>query len=88
MEMLAAGHEVVPASAHGCLTEREREILKLVAEGYTNREIAKALFISVKTVDTHKAHIMDKLNLHKRAELVRYAIRKGIMQLDGDEAAG
>jgi len=64
------------------LTEREREILKLVAEGYTCREIAKPLFISVKTVETHKANIMEKLNLHRRAELVNYAIRKGILQLD------
>ena len=67
------------------LTDREREILTLVAEGYTNREIAETLFISVKTVETHKANIMEKLNLHKRAELVRYAIRKGMLQVDFDE---
>jgi two-component system response regulator NreC len=84
LEKLKSGQE--PTSSLDTLTEREREILKLVAEGYTNREIAEALFISVKTVETHKANIMEKLNLHKRAELVRYAIRKGILQVDFDEA--
>ena len=73
------------AQSHSSLTEREREILKLVAEGYTNREIAQSLYISVKTVDTHKANIMEKLKLHKRNELVRYAIEKGIMQVDFNE---
>ena len=68
------------------LTTREREILKLMAEGYTNREAAEALFISVKTVETHKANIMAKLHLHKRAELVHYAIRKGILHMELDEA--
>ncbi|MBE0428296.1 MAG: response regulator transcription factor [Thermoleophilia bacterium] len=83
LEKLKAGQE--PTSSFDALTEREREILRLVAEGYTNREIAESLFISVKTVETHKANIMEKLNLHKRAELVRYAIRKGILQVDFDE---
>lgn len=68
------------------LTDREREILKMVAEGYTNREIGENLFISVKTVDTHKAHIMDKLDLHRRAELVRYAIHKGMLQMECEQA--
>jgi len=68
--------------SNGSLTDREREILKLVAEGYTNREIAGSLFISVKTVDTHKANIMQKLDLHKRAELVHYALGKGILQVN------
>lgn len=68
------------------LTDREREILKLVAEGYTCREIAESLYISVKTVETHKAHLMDKLDLHKRADLVHYAMRKGILQMDVDAA--
>ncbi|GAC1460367.1 MAG: response regulator transcription factor [Ktedonobacterales bacterium] len=62
------------------LTEREREILKLVAEGYTNNQIAERLFISPKTVDTHRTHIMDKLNLHSRAELVKYAMRRGLLE--------
>ncbi len=62
------------------LTEREREILKLVAEGLTNHQIAERLFISPKTVDTHRTHIMDKLNLHSRAELVKYAMRRGLLE--------
>jgi len=62
------------------LTQREREILKLIAEGYTNQEIAQKLYISVKTVQTHRAHILEKLGLHDRTELVRYAIRKGLIE--------
>ncbi|MDR7480948.1 MAG: response regulator transcription factor [Armatimonadota bacterium] len=62
------------------LTEREREVLTLIAEGHTNQEIANRLYISIKTVQTHRAHIMEKLNLHDRAELVRYAIRKGLIE--------
>lgn len=61
------------------LTEREREVLKYIAEGYTTQEIADKLFLSPKTVETHRAHIMDKLDLHSRAELVRYALRRGIL---------
>lgn len=62
------------------LTEREKEILKLVAEGYTNNQIAELLIISPKTVDTHRTHVMDKLNLHSRAELVKYAMRRGLLE--------
>jgi DNA-binding NarL/FixJ family response regulator len=62
------------------LTEREKEILTLVAEGATNQEIAERLYISIKTVQTHRAHIMEKLNLHDRAMLVRYAVRKGLIE--------
>ncbi len=62
------------------LTEREKEILTLVAEGATNHDIAQRLYISVKTVQTHRAHIMEKLNLHDRTMLVRYAIRKGLIE--------
>jgi len=62
------------------LTEREREILKLVAEGLTNNQIAERLVISPKTVDTHRTHVMDKLNLHSRAELVKYAMRRGLLE--------
>ncbi len=61
------------------LTEREREVLKWVAEGFTNNQIAERLVISPKTVDTHRMHIMDKLNLHNRTELVKYAMRRGIL---------
>jgi two-component system response regulator NreC len=62
------------------LTEREREILKLVAEGLTNNQIAERLVISPKTVDTHRTHVMDKLNLHSRSELVKYAMRRGLLE--------
>lgn len=62
------------------LTEREKEILTLIADGATNQEIARKLFISIKTVQTHRAHIMEKLNLHDRTKLVRYAIRKGLIE--------
>lgn len=66
--------------SYSSLTEREREILKLVAEGYTNNQIAERLIISPKTVDTHRTHVMDKLNLHSRAELVKYAMRRGLLE--------
>ncbi len=62
------------------LTEREQEVLSLLAEGATNDEIAAALVISPKTVERHRENIMRKLNLHSRVELVRYAIRKGIIK--------
>lgn len=64
------------------LTPREREVLVLVAEGLTNPEIADQLVISVKTVDRHRENIMRKLNLHSRIDLVKYAIRKGLIDLD------
>lgn len=62
------------------LTEREREVLTLIAEGYTTQEIALALNISTKTVERHRANIMEKLNLHNRIELTKYAIRKGLIE--------
>jgi DNA-binding NarL/FixJ family response regulator len=64
------------------LTPREREILKLIAEGRTSREIAGMLFISLKTVLGHRTKLMEKLDLHNRAELVRYAVRKGLVDVD------
>lgn len=62
------------------LTEREREVLTRLAEGASNDEIAEALVISPKTVERHRENIMRKLSLHSRSELVRYAIRKGIIK--------
>jgi len=61
------------------LTAREREVLTQIAQGYSNHEIAERLTISVKTVETHKARIQEKLQLRTRAELVRYAMQKGLM---------
>ncbi len=68
------------AEALSDLTEREQEVLTYLAEGASNDEIAEALVISPKTVARHRENIMRKLNMHSRAELVRYAIRKGIIQ--------
>ena len=65
------------------LTERERQVLKLVAEGRSNKEVATFLEISVKTAMTHREHVMQKLNLHDRTELTRFALRRGIIR---DEA--
>lgn len=64
------------------LTAREREVLILIAEGLTNAEIAEELVISPKTVDSHRENIMRKLNLHSRIDLVKYAIKKGLIELD------
>jgi len=64
------------------LTKRECEIVKLVAEGYKNREMAERLGIAVKTVETHRANIMNKLPLHNVAQLIRYAIQRGIVSIE------
>jgi two-component system response regulator NreC len=62
------------------LTEREREVLRLIALGHTNSEIAKQLYLSVRTVESHRAHIQQKLRLSTRAELVRYALGAGLIE--------
>ncbi len=64
------------------LTPRQREVLQLIAEGRANREIAALLHISVKTVENHRAHLMEALDLHSTAELTQYAIRMGVISLD------
>lgn len=64
------------------LTNREREVLKLVAEGRTSRDIASLLCISIKTVLGHRTKVMEKLDIHNRTELVKYAIRKGLITVD------
>src|SRR5579875_2877609 len=63
----------------GPLSEREREVLRLLALGYTNQEVARRLYISVRTAETHRAHVMQKLRLQTRAELVRYALEQGLL---------
>lgn len=62
------------------LTPRELEVLKLIAEAYTSKEIAKELWISIKTVERHRQNILDKLGMRDRVELTRYAIRRGLIQ--------
>jgi DNA-binding NarL/FixJ family response regulator len=75
----AAGAAADPYEA---LTDREKQVLKLVAEGKSNKEVADALGISVKTAMTHREHVMEKLHLHNRTELVRFAIRQGVIRVD------
>ena len=70
------------AEPYDRLTAREREVLKLIAEGHTSREIAGMLFISLKTVLGHRAKIMEKLDIHNRTELIKYAMRKGLVTMD------
>lgn len=64
------------------LTPREREVLKLVAEGKSNKEISELLFISIRTVENHRANIMNKLKIKKTADLIRYAIQKGLVRIE------
>ena len=73
----AVGYAALPALAP--LSDRERDVLHLLALGYTNQEIAGRMFISVRTVDTHRAHIMLKLRLETRAELVMFALANGVI---------
>ncbi len=74
LDALMAGEEAIDPARR--LTPREREVLVLVAQGYTNSEIADILFISPKTVDVHRTRMMNKLDLHNVAEIVRYAVRR------------
>lgn len=69
-----------PATAPGPLTARERETLQLIAEGRTNKQVAKILGISLKTVETHRGNLMRKLDLHSASDLTRYAIRNHIIE--------
>jgi DNA-binding NarL/FixJ family response regulator len=78
-KMVAADAEERRRAESDPLTDREREVLRLLALGHTNQEIAGTLFLSVRTVETHRAHIMQKLRLHTRAELVRYAMEQGML---------
>lgn len=76
----AAPGEVDP---YDSLTDREKQVLKLVAEGRSNKEVAEVLGISVRTAMSHREHVMEKLGLHNRTELVRFAIKKGVIRVDG-----
>jgi two-component system, NarL family, response regulator NreC len=77
--MITAEAEARAAAESDPLSDREREVLRLLALGHTNQEIAKQLFISVRTAETHRAHIMQKLRLSTRAELVRYALANDLL---------
>ena len=78
--LVAADAEAQAREEADPLSEREREVMRLLALGHTNQEIAKMLYISVRTAETHRAHIMQKLRLSTRAELVRYALEQGLLQ--------
>jgi two-component system response regulator NreC len=78
--MAAADAAAARAAGDDPLSDREREVLRLLALGHTNQEIAQMLYISVRTAETHRAHIMQKLRLETRAELVRYALANGLLE--------
>ncbi|PZD95481.1 DNA-binding response regulator [Paenibacillus sambharensis] len=71
-----------PAGAYETLSEREKEILGWIAKGYSNKEIADNLVISVKTVETHKSNLMEKLGLKTRPELIKFALKKGLLNFE------
>jgi len=79
---LEEGASEVKKRIYDGLTARQREVLKLIAEGLSNQEIADRLDISIRTVERHRENIMKRLNLHSRAALVKYALRKGLIRLD------
>jgi two-component system, NarL family, response regulator NreC len=81
--VISAEEEARAATEADPLSDREREVLRLLALGHTNQEIAKMLYISVRTTETHRAHIMQKLRLKTRAELVRYALAHGFLDEKG-----
>ena len=83
MSMEEAGPEKPGgADPYEALTDREKQVLKLVAEGRSNKEVAELLGISVKTAMSHREHVMEKLGVHNRTELVRFAIRRGVIRID------
>jgi two-component system, NarL family, response regulator NreC len=78
--LVAADAEAAKLAEKNPLSDREREVLRLLAIGHTNQEIARQLYISVRTAETHRAHIMQKLRLQTRADLVAYALERGILE--------
>ena len=81
VEQYVEGGPGEAVSAYDRLTDREKEVLKLIAEGRSNKEIADLLVLSVKTVMGHRAHLMEKLDLHSRTDLVKFAIRMGLVDV-------
>jgi two-component system response regulator NreC len=80
LQRIGSGEE---RAAHALLSPRERQILALIGAGHTNQEIADQLSLSVNTVQAHRSHIIDKLDLHSRADLMRYAVRVGLLRDPG-----
>jgi len=80
--LVAAEAEAERLADEDPLSDREREVLRLLALGHTNQEIAKRLYISVRPAETHRAHIMQKLRLQTRADLVAYALERGLLEAD------
>lgn len=83
LESYRSRSEAATLDLYDTLTAREREVLHLAAEGMTSAEVSARLFISPRTVEIHRAHLMRKLGLKNQTELVRYALRRGILPLDG-----
>ncbi|HXW03827.1 MAG TPA: response regulator transcription factor [Vicinamibacterales bacterium] len=86
-EVARDAFEVAPSTAgsdddYETLTDREKQVLKLVSEGHSNKEVAAVLNISVKTAMSHREHVMLKLRLHNRTELIRYALRRGVIRAE------
>ncbi|OIK08159.1 DNA-binding response regulator [Bacillus sp. MUM 116] len=79
MEEYLTGMKNDSSDTYNLLSEREKEVLTLIAKGYSNKEIAEQLVISVKTVETHKGNLMEKLQMKTRPELVEYAVKKGLL---------
>jgi two-component system response regulator NreC len=79
LDRLKSGDE---QDSYNELTAREKEVLKLIGEGRTSREIGEMLFISLNTVERHRTAIMDKLGMHNKGQLIRFAIRKGLVKMD------
>ncbi len=83
IEEYVRGKKSQQESTYEDLTDREKQVLKLIAEGYTSKRIADSLFLSVKTVMAHRTNIMEKLNIHNRTDLIKYAISKGLINMPG-----
>jgi len=79
---LRRGKQVIVKDPYEKLTDREKQVLKLVAEGHTHKEIAELLNISVKTVIAHQTNISEKLDMHTKSDLIKFAIQKGIIKID------
>jgi DNA-binding NarL/FixJ family response regulator len=76
------GPDAIGVDEYERLTDREKQVLKLVAEGRSNKEVATLLGISVKTAMSHREHVMEKLRVHNRTDLIRFALRHGVIRAD------